>query len=109
MAIQPIELPGKYVDERVVISCDFAKRINTVLGVGLASGTASVTASVLTGTDPSPSSILSGSPSISGTKVLQFVIGGVSGVTYKLVFQVDTDESTPQRLIEELDLPVEDP
>lgn len=105
--ISPIELPGKYVNERVVVTCDFAKRLG--LGVALDDGTAVVTATVLTGTDPNPSAILSGVPSVSGSKVLQFVIGGVNGVTYKLVFQVDTDEATPQRLIEELDLPVEDP
>ncbi len=107
MSIDPILLPGKYVNERVVVSCDFAKRL--AAGVGLAAGTATVTATVLTGADPSPSAILSGSPSISGTKVLQFVIAGLDGVTYKLVFTVDTDEATAQRLIEELDLPVETP
>ncbi len=105
--IAPIPLPGKYVNERVVVSCDFAKRLGQ--GVNLDDGTAVVTATVLEGVDANPSAILSGLPSVSGSKVLQFVIGGVTGVTYKLVFQVDTDEATPQRLIEELDLPVEDP
>lgn len=106
-AVDPIVLPGKYVNEKIVVSCDFAKRLP--IGVSLAAGTASVTAEVLTGVDASPSAILSGAASISGSKVLQFVINGVSGVTYKLIFQVDTDESTPQRFIEELDLPVEAP
>jgi hypothetical protein len=105
--IAPIQLPGKYVNERVVVSCDFAKRLNVNLGVGLVSPV--VTAEVLEGVDASPSAILSGSPSIEGTKVKQFVIAGLNGVTYKLIFQVDTDEATPQRLIEELDLPVEAP
>lgn len=103
--ISPIQLPGKYVNERITITCNFAKRLGQ--GVGLTSPT--VTATVLEGVDASPSAILSGAATIDGTKVLQHVINGVNGVTYKLVFQVDTDESTPQRLIEELDLPVEDP
>lgn len=103
--INPIELPGKYVNERITITCNFAKRL--ALGVGLVSPT--VTATVLTGVDANPSAILSGAASVDGTKVLQHVIGGVNGVTYKLVFTVDTDEATAQRFIEELDLPVEDP
>lgn len=107
MSIDPILLPGKYVDERIVVSCDFAKRLPH--GVGLGTGTAEVTVTVLSGSDGNPEAILSGSPTISGTKVLQFVVGGVDGVTYKMVFEVDTDESTPQHLVEELDLPVEVP
>ena len=105
--IEPIVLPGKYVNEKVVVSCDFAKRLPHL--VNLAAGTAVVAATVLSGVDASPSAILSGLPSIEGTKVKQFIIAGVNGVMYKLTFQVDTDEATPQRLIEELDLPVEDP
>jgi hypothetical protein len=105
--IIPIDLPGKYIGERVVVSCDFGKRMNINLGVGLTSPV--VTAEVLTGVDASPSAILSGTPSIEGTKVKQLVIAGLNGVTYKLIFQVDTDEATPQRFIEELDLPVETP
>jgi len=107
MTIDPILLPGKYTTEEVVVSCNFAKRLPQ--GVGLGAGTATVTATVLTGVDGSPSAILSGSPSIEGTKVKQFVIAGLTGVTYKLVFTVQTDESTPQKLTEELDLPVETP
>jgi hypothetical protein len=107
MSIEPIVLIGKYVNERVVVTCDFAKRL--AFGVGLGAGTASVTVEVLTGVDASPSAILSGTATIEGTKVKQFIIAGVTGVTYKLIYQVDTDESTAQRLIEELDLPVEAP
>ncbi len=106
--IIPIDLPGKYIEERVNVSCNFAKRLGP--GVNLDDGAPIVvTAAVLTGVDANPSAILSGQPSIVGTKVVQHVIEGVDGVTYKLVFKVWTDEATPQRLIEELDLPVEEP
>lgn len=107
MSIEPIQLPGKYTNERVVVTCDYAKRLGQF--VSLDENSAQVTAEVITGEDGNPSAILSGLPSVSGSRVMQFVIGGVSGVTYKLIFQVDTSEDTPQRLIEELDITVEDP
>lgn len=43
-----------------------------------------VNASVFSGTDPSPGSIISGSPVISGTTVAQAFTGGVVGVIYEI-------------------------
>lgn len=68
--------------ETVVITFDFS------------SLTASISAPVVTasaysgGTDPSPSSILSGAPQVSGSKVLQQVTAGVPGVYYELTAKV---------------------
>lgn len=107
MTIDALPLPGKYTNEKVVVSCDFAKRLD--FGVNLDAGTAVVTIEVLSGTDPSPSDIKSGLPSVEGTKVKQFIIAGLTGVSYKIIMQVDTDEATPQRFIEELNLSVEAP
>jgi hypothetical protein len=45
---------------------------------------------VVDGTDASPSAILSGSPSISGSIVKQTLTGGSAGVTYKVQFTVTT-------------------
>jgi hypothetical protein len=50
-----------------------------------------VTAAHHAGTaDATPSAILSGSPTVSGTKIVQRVTGGVVGADYLLRCQVDT-------------------
>jgi bifunctional N-acetylglucosamine-1-phosphate-uridyltransferase/glucosamine-1-phosphate-acetyltransferase GlmU-like protein len=66
--------------------------------------TATCTVLVLNGTDSSPSSILSGSASISGTLVTQKVQAGTANVTYRLVMTVTTSASST--LIAIGDLPV---
>lgn len=60
---------------------DFAQ----FLAAGETISSATVTATVYSGTDASPSSIISGSASISGTQVTQTITAGTSGVTYLLV------------------------
>ena len=52
--------------------------------------TASVAATVYSGTDASPSSIISGSAQISGGQVTQVIVNGVAGVTYLLTCSVVT-------------------
>ena len=52
--------------------------------------TATVTAAVYCGTDASPSSLISGSASASGTQVSQKLTGGVEGVIYKLTCTITT-------------------
>ena len=52
--------------------------------------TATVTAAVYSGTDASPSSLISGSASASGTQVSQKLTGGVEGVIYKLTCTITT-------------------
>ena len=84
-----ISIPGKHASETVSQIFDFI----SLLAVGETLSTASVTATVYSGTDSSPSSIISGSASISGTKVTQLVTGGTLGVTYNLVCTVTTSAS----------------
>ena len=51
---------------------------------------ASVTATVYSGTDASPSAIISGAATISGTKVTQTITAGTIGVTYILTCVIVT-------------------
>lgn len=48
-----------------------------------------VTAALLLGEDPAPSSILGGSPIVSGTRIVQKIVGGVTGCNYTLRCQID--------------------
>ena len=63
------------------------------LGAGETISTATVTAAVYSGTDASPSSLISGSASISGTQVSQKLTGGTEGVVYKLTCTITTSVS----------------
>ena len=63
------------------------------LAVGETVSTATVTAAVYSGTDASPSSLISGSASASGTQVSQKLTGGVEGVIYKLTCTITTSAS----------------
>ena len=47
---------------------------------------ATVTASVFSGTDPTPAAILSGAPTFASGAVTQVITGGVVGVIYSIVF-----------------------
>lgn len=42
--------------------------------------------------DPSPAAILSGAAQVQGATVLQKIVGGVAGATYRLRCQVDTPD-----------------
>lgn len=76
-------------------------------GETLVAGTMVVTAEVWRGTDPDPAAILLGSPAVSGDRVLQQVLGGLSRVKYLLRARCDT--SLGNTLTLEGILPVEDP
>ena len=65
----------------------------TDLAVGETISSASVAATVYSGTDASPSAIISGSASISGGEVTQIIIDGTEGVTYTLTCTVTTSLS----------------
>jgi hypothetical protein len=79
-------LQGKPLGETRNEVFDFISR----LAVAETLSTASVTAVVYSGTDASPSSIISGSAAISGTKVTQKITGGTLGVTYLVTCTVTT-------------------
>jgi hypothetical protein len=44
--------------------------------------------------DPTPSAIKSGSPSVSGPRVLQAITGGVAGTDYVLTCQIDVADGS---------------
>lgn len=67
--------------EQIAVTFDFSAGI---IGGETIIGTPTVTASATGGSDTSPSAILSGSPLVSGSLVMQTIVGGVDGSTYKL-------------------------
>jgi hypothetical protein len=90
----------KFVAENKPLSFEFSE----VLASGESLSTASCSVLVLDGIDASPSNLLDGSATITGTKVYQRVQAGVAGVTYRLVATVTT--SAGSTLIAIGDIPV---
>jgi len=86
-----VTLRDKYEGETTPYKFDFSKDLDD--GESLAS--AVVTASVYSGTDASPSSIVSGAASISGNIVTQTITTGVPGVIYQLTCAVTTQSQDP--------------
>lgn len=70
----------------------------SLLAVSETISTTTVTAVVYSGTDASPSSLISGSAAISGTKVTQTLTAGTAGVTYLLTCTVTTSASQTLQL-----------
>ena len=60
------------------------------LGVSETISSATVTAAVYSGTDATPSALIDGVASISGSIVTQSITAGTSGVTYILTCTADT-------------------
>ena len=89
-----ITLEGKLSSETRTESFDFTSR----LAASETISTASVAATVYSGTDASPSSIISGAASISGAQVTQKLTGGVEGVTYSLTCTANTSTSQVLKL-----------
>lgn len=76
----------KYTGDTLTLSFDFAAQ----LASGETISTQVVTATVYSGTDGSPSAIISGSASASGSIVSQKVTAGTAGVIYDLLCSVTT-------------------
>lgn len=76
----------KLLGETKVISFDFTSD----LAIGETISTQTVVATTYSGTDASPSSIISGGASVSGAVVSQKVTGGVLGVMYELLCTITT-------------------
>jgi hypothetical protein len=83
---------GKLLGETAKLTFDFTSR----LAVGESISSASTSATTYSGTDGSPSSLISGAASISSGQVAQTVTGGTLGVTYLLTCTAVT--STSQHL-----------
>lgn len=84
-----IVLPSKKIGETVLIPFDFASKMNFTSAAETIS-TQVVTATVYSGTDASPSSIISGSATASGTRVTQAITAGTAGVIYILLCSITT-------------------
>ena len=78
-----------------------------VLGTTETISSATCTVEVKEGTDPSPSSIKSGSPAISGSTVTQRILGGLDGVIYRLEMTATTSVGNVYTIVG--DLPVLSP
>lgn len=81
--------PAKTVGETLTLSFPFQSQ----MGVGVTISTKAVAATVYSGTDSSPSSVISGSAGSSGQTVTQLVTGGVAGVIYLLICTITTSDS----------------
>jgi flagellar biosynthesis protein FliR len=77
---------SKKVGETISISFNFISN----LAVSENLNTATVTCTVYSGVDASPSSVISGAASVSGTSIIQLITGGVAGVIYKLLCTATT-------------------
>lgn len=84
-----IALPRKIDSEDLFIQFDFLSQ----LASGETISGATVTATLFSGTDGTPSAIISGAASVSGSIVTQKVIDGVVGVIYLLTCTVTTSLS----------------
>ena len=91
---------SKLLTEVVTETFDFTSRLAAAETIS----TATVTAAVYSGTDASPSSIISGAAAISGQKVTQVITAGTLGVIYLLTCTITT--STSQTLLLEAFLSV---
>lgn len=83
------ELPNKLAGETKPITFDFSD----VLASGETISTQGVAATVYSGTDASPSSLISGSATASGAVVTQKVTAGTLGVIYELTCTITTSLS----------------
>lgn len=84
-----IVLESKYLAETKKYDFDFASQ----LAVGETISTQVCTATVYSGTDASPSSIISGSASASGSVVTQAITAGTLGVIYEITCTITTSAS----------------
>lgn len=84
-----IVLGTKFVGETRPYTFDFT----SVLAVGETISTKAVVATVYSGTDSSPSSLISGAASNSGAVVSQKLTAGTAGVIYLLVCTITTSSS----------------
>jgi hypothetical protein len=74
----------KHAGESILIKPDFGP----LLAVGETISGASSTSVVYSGTDASPSSVISGAASVAGTVVTQKLTAGTAGVTYLITVTV---------------------
>lgn len=84
-----VVLPSKYAGETAKYDFDFA----SLLASGETISTQVCTATVYSGTDASPSSVINGSATASGTVVTQSLTAGTLGVIYEITCTITTSAS----------------
>ena len=89
-----VELPPKLFGASQNYTFDFS----SLLASGETISTQTVVATVYSGTDASPSSIVSGSASASGAIVTQKITAGTVGVLYELMCTITTSASQTLQL-----------
>lgn len=90
-----IILGSKTSGETVTEMFDFTSRLTSAETIS----TASTTATVYSGTDATPSAIVSGSASISGKVVSQTFTGGTTGNIYQVVCSITTSLGQTLKMI----------
>lgn len=85
---------GKVASETINQVFDFTSQ----LAVSETISTKITTATVYSGTDASPSSVISGAATSSGATVTQALTGGTLGVTYLIVCAITTSASQALRM-----------
>ena len=93
--VSRVELARKLVATPKTIRIDFL----SLMPEGVSISAVTITASVFSGDDATPSAILSGLPAINGTTVEQLFTGGLPGVIYQLTFSVLGDDGGHYKLI----------
>jgi hypothetical protein len=89
------EIAPKLLGETRTYQFDFS----SLLGSGVTISTQSVTATVYSGTDATPSNIISGSATASGAIVSQKITAGTLGVLYELLCQITTSDSQTLQMV----------
>lgn len=82
------QIGPKDTAENRFIRFDFTKELATGEAI---TGTPTIAVSVVSGVDPSPTAMLSGSPVVASPFVSQRVLGGLANVTYKFRCIAQTD------------------
>lgn len=96
-----VTFPSKLAAETAALAFDFA----SLLASGETISTQSVAAATYSGTDASPSSIISGSATASGSVVSQKVTAGTVGVIYLLTCTITTSASQVLNMVGYLAVP----
>jgi hypothetical protein len=93
-----VQLENKFAADQRFYLFEFLSELQ--VGVSLVS--AGVTCLLWSGTDASPSSMVSGSATIDGTTVRQMIVGGVEGNIYTLVAAALTSDGQTVRVTGQL-------
>ena len=76
-------LTPKHLGDTVTVVFDYISQLGPTETISSVVGSA-MTCTVWSGVDPTPSAVISGTATISGTKILQNITGGVVGTIYAL-------------------------